>query len=209
MSGAKTVAVVDDDPDVCKALARLLRAEGWQVETFGSAEAFLARADAQSDTACLVLDVSLPDLDGLGLQRRLAESGHVWPIVFLTGHGDIPKSVQAMKAGAADFLVKPVKAGLLLPAIRAAIAEGEAARIASDGAAELRVRFESLSEREREVLSRLAEGKLNKQVAADLGIVEQTVKFHRARIMERLGAGSAAELMLFAAKLGLGGAPRR
>ena len=203
MSEGRTVVVVDDDPAVRKALSRLLRADGWQVETFGSAEEFLARADAQS-AACLVLDVNLPDLDGLGLQRSLAESGRSRPIVFLSGHGDIPKSVQAIKAGAADFLSKPVKADLLLPAIRAAIAEAASGEQARADTAELRARFESLTPREREVLEGLAAGKLNKQVAGDLGIVEQTVKFHRARIMERLRAGSAAELMLIAAKLGLG-----
>ena len=167
------------------------------MKAFGSAEEFIQHADAEA-AACLVLDVNLPDLDGLGLQRRLAESGRVWPIVFLTGFGDIPKSVQAIKAGAADFLTKPVKADVLLPAIRAAIAERA-------GEAELRAQFESLTPREREVLEGLAAGKLNKQVAADLGIVEQTVKFHRARIMRHLEANSAAELMLIAAKLGLGG----
>jgi FixJ family two-component response regulator len=204
VSEARTVVVVDDDPAVRKALSRLLRADGFQVETFASAEEFLAHARSQKSAACLVLDVDLPNLDGFALQKRLSESGRVWPIVFLTGHGDIPKSVQAIRAGAADFLTKPVKADVLLPAIRAAIAEVAPAQRASAEAAELRALFESLTPREREVLEALAAGKLNKQVAADLGIVEQTVKFHRARIMERLRANSAAELMLIAAKLALG-----
>jgi len=197
--GDQTIAVVDDDPDVRKALTRLLRGDGYGVEAFDSAEAFLAQADAPPP-ACLILDVNLPDLDGLGLQRRLAETGRTSPIVFLTGYGDIPKSVQAIKAGATDFLTKPVKAAVLLPAVRAAIAQGA-------GEAQLRERAAALSEREREVLEGIAQGKLNKQVAADLGIVEQTVKFHRARIMKHFEANSAAELMLIAAKLGLGRKP--
>jgi len=199
---ASLVAVVDDEADVRKALSRLLRTEGWAVESFASAEEFLARAGRAPD--CLVLDVSLPDLDGLGLQRRLAEAGVVCPIVFLTGHGDIPKSVEAMKAGAADFLTKPVRSEVLLPAVRAALANGASGERARAEAAALRRLFEGLSPREREVFEGLAEGKLNKQVAGDLGIVEQTVKFHRARIMRHFEANSAAELMLIAAKLGLG-----
>ena len=205
MSGTHTICVVDDDADVRKALARLLRADGYEVQAFDSAEAFLAHDGPRSE--CLVLDVNLPDLDGLGLQRRLAESGRSCPIVFLTGFGDIPKSVQAIKAGAADFLTKPVKAEVLLPAVRAAIELGSSQRSADADVALLRARFDALSEREREVLDGLAAGKLNKQVGADLGIVEQTVKFHRARIMRHFDANSAAELMLIAAKLGLGRKP--
>jgi FixJ family two-component response regulator len=203
VSERQTVVVVDDDDDLRKALARLLRGHGYEVKAFDSAEAFLAEQEP-SAPACLVLDVSLPDLDGLGLQCRLAETGRSCPIVFLTGFGDIPKSVRAIKAGAADFLTKPAKAEVLLPALRAAIEQGAARRAADADAAVLRARFESLSERGREVLDGLAAGKLNKQVAADLGIVEQTVKFHRSRIMRHFAANSAAELMLIAAKLGLG-----
>lgn len=200
---ARSVFIVEDDPAVRKALVRLLRTDGWPVETFGSAEAFLAREGAQQP-ACLVLDVNLPDLDGLDLQRRVTESGQSFPIVFLTGHGDIPMSVRAMKAGAVDFLQKPVKAEVLLAAVRSAIDEDAPGRRARAEQSELRERFESLTPREREVLAGLAAGKLNKQVAGDLGIVEQTVKFHRAHIMERMQAKSAAELMLIAAKLELG-----
>jgi FixJ family two-component response regulator len=205
VSATLTVCIVDDDADVRKALARLLRADGFEVQTFDSAEAFLAHDGLPA--ACLVLDVNLPDLDGLGLQRRLAESGRSCPIVFLTGFGDIPKSVQAIKAGAVDFLTKPVKAEVLLPAVRAGIALGAAQRTADADVAVLRARFDALSVREREVLEGIAAGKLNKQVAADLGIVEQTVKFHRGRIMRHFEANSAAELMLIAAKLGLGKKP--
>jgi FixJ family two-component response regulator len=199
----EVVIVVDDDAAVRKALSRLLRANGWEVEAFASAEAFLARG-AGPEPACLILDVSLPDLDGLGLQRRLMETGESPPVIFLTGHGDIPMSVSAMKAGAVDFLTKPVDGRLLMDSVRAAAEKDALTRSARAETADLRRRYESLSSREREVLAGLAAGKLNKQVAADLGIVEQTVKFHRARIMERMGAKSAAELMLLAAKLSLG-----
>ncbi|MGH9888351.1 MAG: response regulator transcription factor [bacterium] len=202
-TGGRSVVVVDDDRAVCTALSRLLRAHGWSVEVFPSAEAFLAR-DASQPPACLVLDVNLPGLDGLDLQRRLGDAGQAFPILFMTGYGDIPMSVRAMKAGATDFLTKPVCAEVLLAAVLAAVDASASDERVHAERAELRARFESLSAREREVLAGLAAGKLNKQVAGDLGIVEQTVKFHRARIMERMQAKSAAELMLIAAKLELG-----
>ncbi len=202
-SAPGTVFLVDDDPGVLKALARVLSGEGWPVETFESAEAFLARPTPAAN-GCLVLDVSMPGLDGLALQHRLAEGGHSVPIVFVTGHGDIPMSVRAIKAGAADFLTKPVEAGVLIDAVRAAVARDAAARRADAGIAVLRERLASLTPREREVLAAVAAGKLNKQIAADLGIVEQTVKFHRARIMERMQVKTVAELMLIVAQLGLG-----
>jgi FixJ family two-component response regulator len=201
-AAGELVIVVDDDAAVRKALSRLLRANGFAVESFDCAEAFLART-TRPEPACLVLDVSLPDLDGLTLQRQLGETGESHPIIFLTGHGDIPMSVSAMKAGAVDFLTKPVEGQQLIGSVRAAVEKGASSSAARAEEAELRERFESLSPREREVLAGLAAGKLNKQVAADLGIVEQTVKFHRARIMERMRAKSAAELMLLAAKLSL------
>ena len=195
-----TVFVVDDDPGVCRALSRVLREGGFDVETYESAEAFLGRPAAAED-GCLVLDVSLPGLDGLSLQRRLAETGYALPIVFLTGHGDIPMSVQAIKCGAADFLTKPVTSDALLSAVHAALSQLEASRRAGDADGELARRFDLLTDREREVLKALVEGKRNKQIAADLGIVEQTVKFHRARIMERMQARTIAELMHMAARL--------
>jgi FixJ family two-component response regulator len=198
-----TVLVVDDDPAVRTALSRLLGASGFRVETFASAEALLAREPA-APAACLVLDVSLPGVDGLDLQKRLAEADGAPPIVFLTGHGDIPTSVRAIKAGAADFLTKPVAGDVLLAAVRNAIEQHERDRGKRSELAELRARYEGLSEREREVFAGLAAGKLNKQVGAELGIVEQTVKFHRARIMARMRANSAAELMWIAARLGIG-----
>jgi FixJ family two-component response regulator len=199
----QTVFLVDDDPGVLKALSRVLREEGWSVAMFDSAEAFLAQHDPAME-GCLVLDVTMPGLDGLGLQRRLAEAGQVLPIVFVTGHGDIPMSVQAIKAGAADFLTKPVQAQALVAAVRAAIEQDASGRKARTETARLRQRLASLTPREREVLSALAAGRLNKQIAADLGVVEQTVKFHRARIMERMQAKTAAELMHIAARLGIG-----
>ncbi|MDM0065111.1 response regulator [Variovorax sp. J31P207] len=203
-----TIFLVDDDPAVRRALARMLRQEDeWEVRTFDSAEAFLARPDPDTE-GCLVLDVTMPGLDGLELQRRLAESGQAWPIVFLTGHGDIPMSVKAIKAGAADFLTKPVGAPALASAVRAAFAESAAIRRARSDDKACEQRLATLTPREREVLAGVVKGRLNKQIAADLGIVEQTVKFHRARIMERMQVRTAAELMHIAARLGIPAAPR-
>ncbi len=202
-AATKTIFLVDDDPGVLKALSRVLREDGWRVETFESAEAFLARSDLDSP-GCLVLDVTMPGLDGLELQRRLTEGRHLLPIVFVTGNGNIPMSVRAIKAGATDFLTKPVKGEALVAAVRAAIDQDASVRQARANTAELRQRFASLTPREHEVLEALAAGKLNKQIAADLGIVEQTVKFHRARIMERMQARTIAELMHVAARLGIG-----
>ena len=201
---APTVFIVDDDATLARALARLLRECGFQTATYGSAEDFLAQRDPQAP-GCLVLDVSLPGLDGLALQRRLAEAGPALPIVFLSGHGDIPMTVQAIKAGAVDFLTKPVAAVALVAAVRAGVAQDAQARLALAGSAALRHRFASLTTREREVLAGVVAGKLNKQIAADLGIVEQTVKFHRARIMERMQTHTAAELMHLAARVDLKG----
>jgi FixJ family two-component response regulator len=189
-----TVFIVDDEPQVLKALLRLLREHGFQTAGFASAEAFLAQRDATLP-GCLVLDVHLPGLDGLALQARLAGQGPALPIVFLTGHGDIPMSVLAVKAGAVDFLTKPVAAATLLAAVRAGLAQDERARRALAESAALRQRYASLSPREREVLAGVVAGRLNKQIAGDLGIVEPTVKFHRARIMERMQARTVAELM--------------
>lgn len=189
-----TVCVVDDDDAVRTALTRQLSAAGWEVEAFPSAEAFLARW-SQDSCGCLVLDVNLPGLDGLSLQRRLGEGGQSIPIVFLTGYGDIPTSVRAMRSGASDFLTKPVAMADLDRAIRAAIAGHLARRQRNTRGESFQQRLARLSAREQEVLAGLAEGKLNKQIAADLGVVEQTVKFHRARIMKRTGAKTLAELM--------------
>jgi FixJ family two-component response regulator len=198
-----TIFLVDDDAAVRKSLARVLREEGWNVETFESAEGFLARPGGAAP-GCLVLDVTMPGLDGLELQRRLIEAGQTLPIVFLTGHGDIPMTVRALKAGAADFLTKPVASAALLGAVRAAIAQGEAARQVGAEMFAWQHRLATLTAREREVLAAVVQGRLNKQIAGDLGIVEQTVKFHRARIMERMQTRTVAELMHVAARLGIG-----
>ena len=199
----RTVFLVDDDDGVRQAVARVLREAGWNVQAFASAEAFLARPVGGAGH-CLVLDVSMPGLDGLALQRRLAEEEEVMPIVFITGHGDIPMTVRALKGGASDFLTKPVQTQALVSAVRTAIEHDASARRARAEAAEIRRRFESLTSREREVLALLAGGSLNKQIAAALGVVEQTVKFHRARIMERMEAKTVAELMHIAARLDIG-----
>lgn len=197
---APTVFLVDDDVHVLHAHARLLRADGLETATFQSAEEFLARHDP-SQPGCLVLDVSLPGLDGLGLQRQLAEQRPVRSIVFLTGHGDIPMSVQAIKAGAADFLTKPVAGEVLLAAVRAALAQDAQARRVWARDESLHHRLANLTGREREILQRLVAGKLNKQIAGDLGIAEVTVKFHRSRLMARMQAKTVAELMHAAARL--------
>jgi FixJ family two-component response regulator len=203
---APTVFIVDDDAAILKAVSRLLRSKGFSVQTFASAEALLEQWDPQAP-GCLVLDVALPGLDGLGLQRRLREAGEALSIVFITGHGDIPTSVQALKAGALDFLTKPVKAETLLAAVRAAIGQDALARQVKAGLADLKQRLATLTPRECEVFQALAAGKLNKQVAFDLGIVEKTVKFHRAKVMERMRASSFAELVLIASELGLAPTP--
>ncbi len=199
------IFLVDDDTSVLRALSRVLREEGWSVETFESAETFLAQRDPKAE-GCLVLDVTMPGLDGLELQRRLAAAGESLPIVFVTGHGDIPMSVRAIKAGATDFLTKPVQAAVLVAAVRAAIDHHASMRLELAETAGLRQRLASLTSREREVLAALTAGKLNKQIAADLGVVEQTVKFHRARIMERMQAKTVAELMHIAGRLGIAAA---
>jgi FixJ family two-component response regulator len=197
-----TVHVVDDDPALRKALSRVLQLHGWRVRSFDSSEAFLDVCD-DSASGCLLLDVQLPGLDGLALQQRLIEARISLPIVFLSGHGDIPTSVRALKAGAHDFLTKPVAAADLLTAVSQATARHAAASQQHGELDALRQRYDGLTEREREVLSALCKGRLNKQIASDLGIVEQTVKFHRARIMERMGAATVAELMYQSARLAL------
>lgn len=206
-ANAPIVYLVDDDPGVLRAFARMLREEGLMAETFDSAEAFLA-CERRDVPECLVLDVSMPSVDGLVLQRRLAELEKDLPTVFVTGHGDIRMSVHAIKAGAVDFLTKPVETKALVAAVREALARGSQARQAHAERTRLLRRHARLTAREREVLDALVAGKLNKQIAADLGIVEQTVKFHRARIMERMEARTVAELMHIAAQLGIGPAGR-
>lgn len=200
MNASPTVYLIDDDVQVLKAQARLLRQHGFKIAQFESAEAFLAQRDP-SAPGCVVLDVNLPGLDGLTLQRLLAGEKPALPIIFLTGAGDIPMSVQAIKAGAVDFLTKPVAGERLVAAVRAGLQQDAAAREADRAATALQQRFASLTAREREVLEGLAAGKLNKQIAAEIGVTEATVKFHRARLMERMQARTVAELMHLAAQL--------
>ncbi len=189
------VYLVDDEPDLRRALERLLQAEGFKVESHASALDFLARLPTEAD-GCVVMDLAMPGLDGLEAQQRLVMAATRWPIVFLTGHGDIRSSVQAMKAGAIDFLTKPVKAGELLAAVRAGAAQVREA-------AELRQRFGSLTPREREVMRHVIAGRLNKMIAMDLGTTEQTIKVHRSRVMEKLGIRSVAALVSVAQRLGV------
>ncbi len=202
MKGAAIVFLVDDDASVRKALARLLKSNGFQVETFASAEEFLKyqRPDA---SGCLVLDLHMPGVNGLELQRRLNQAGAGLPIIFITGHGDIPSSVEAMKAGAADFLPKPFDNAGLLNAVRQAVARDREGRKGRAEVAEIRRRAESLTPREREVMELVVTGLLNKQVGKRLSVTEKTVKVHRAQVMSKMEAHSLAELVRMAEKLGV------
>jgi len=202
MSGRGKVFLVDDEPDLRQALARLLTAEGFDVEAYATAGEFLARAP-HGDAACLLLDLSMPGVDGLELQQRLAGEERPLGIVFLTGHGDIATSVRAVKAGATDFLTKPASRVDLLRAVNAALEHARSARAAAEASSDLRSRCERLTPREREVFAHVIAGKLNKVIAADLGTSEQTIKVHRARVMEKLGVDSVADLVRAAQRLGV------
>ena len=191
---APCVRVVDDDASVLKALGRLLRSAGFAVRTFPSPQVFLNEHDATAP-GCVVLDLSMPGMDGLQIQQALGRLGDGCPIVFITGHGDIASSVSAMKAGAVDFLTKPFDASRLLEAVRAAVAKDRAAREVRAERSSIGVRMAALTPREREVMAQVCAGRLNKQIAADLGIAEKTVKVHRARVMKKMAAGSVAELV--------------
>src|SRR5262244_2237424 len=197
-----TVFVVDDDAAVREALQSLLRSVGLRVTTFASAREFLTSQHPEAP-ACLVLDVRLPGLSGLDLQRELAAAEIDLPIIFITGHGDIPMTVRAMKAGAVEFLTKPFRDQDLLDAIAQALDRDRAARARRAGLAELRERHEQLTPREREVMDLVVSGLLNKQIAAALGVSEITIKVHRGQVMQKMGAESVADLVRMADKLGI------
>jgi len=197
-----TVFVVDDDEAVRKAVSRLLRSAGIAAAVFASPMEFLAQYNPATP-GCLVLDMAMPDLDGLQLQTALNEKGCILPIIFLTGHGDVSKSVQAMKQGAFDFLSKPAKDKDLLTAVRAAFERDTVVRQERAKLFEIRARLDALTPREREVLQHVVSGKLNKQIAGDLGIAEATVKMHRAHVMEKMKVESVAELTRLTERFGI------
>jgi FixJ family two-component response regulator len=197
-----TVFLVDDDASVLKALSRLLGAKGYDTQSFISPQEFLAQHDA-ARPGCALLDVAMPGLDGLALQQVLAAAGGQRPIIFLTGKGDVPTSVQAMKAGAIDFLTKPFKEKDLLAAIARAEEIDGKTRQSRIQLASIQAKVATLTPREREVLSHVVAGRLNKQIASDLGTVEKTIKVHRGRVMEKLGVRTVADLVRFAERAGI------
>jgi FixJ family two-component response regulator len=197
-----TILVIDDDPDVRASVGRLLRSLGLEVRLFGSIADFLG-SDPPDGPTCLVLDVRLPGQSGLDLQRELTAANRELPIVFITGHGDIPMSVQAMKGGAIEFLTKPFRDQDLLDAIQLGLSRDRARRENEKALADLRKCFASLSPREREIMIQVARGRLSKQIAFDIGIAEATVKVHRSRAMQKMKAGSLPELGRMAERLNL------
>jgi len=197
-----TVLVIDDDPDVRASVGRLLRSLGLSVELFASVSDFL-RCEPPDCATCLVLDVRLPEHSGLDLQRKLKLAERELPIIFITGHGDIPMSVEAMKGGAIEFLTKPFRDQDLLDAIQLGLSRDRVRRENAKDLADLRERFASLSPREREIMIQVARGRLSKQIAYDIGIAEATVKVHRSRAMQKMKAGSLPELGRMAGKLKL------
>jgi len=206
MNEEVTVFVIDDDASVRKSLTRLLRSMGFGVETFASAEDYLDR-ETYRGLGCIVLDLRMPGLSGIDLQDRLNNSGNALPIVFITGHGTVPASVKALKAGAEDFLEKPFEDNELLVAVSRGIEKHRRLREEQREMKGLRAKLDTLTPREHEVFSLVVSGMLNKQAAYDLGITEKTIKVHRARVMEKMGAQSLADLVRFAEKLGIRSSP--
>jgi FixJ family two-component response regulator len=202
LDATSTVLVVDDDVDLRSSLGRLLRSVGMNAKLFASISDFL-RAEAPEGLSCLVLDVRLPGQSGLEFQRELAAAGRELPIIFITGHGDIPMSVQAMKGGAIEFLTKPIRDQDLLDAIQLGLTRDRVRRENEGALADLRKRFGKLSPREQEIMIQVARGRLSKQIAGDIGIAETTVKVHRSRAMRKMNARSLPEFGQMAAKLNL------
>jgi len=200
-----TLFIVDDDPEVRRALARLLRAAGYATRGFGLASEFLISGEARQAAGCIILDLAMPGLNGLELQQCLIASGCHLPIIFLTGNGDISKSVRAMKAGAVNFLTKPVDDRELFAAVEEALALDAAGRAVWSTRHTVSERLNTLTRRERQVLEQVIAGRLNKQIAAELGIVEKTIKVHRARVMRKMQAQSLVELVHLASLAGVAG----
>jgi FixJ family two-component response regulator len=201
-----TIFVVDDDPDIGRALDRLLRSVGYHVRTFRSSRVFLSEHDPEPP-GCVILDLTLPELDGLEVQALLVEAGCRRPVIFITGHPTIAGSVSAIRAGAVDFLTKPIEEQRLLEAIAEALRIDESDRRASVAREATMERLRTLTPREKQVLEYVVSGRMNKQIAADLGTVEKTIKVHRARVMHKLGARSVAELVQIASIVGVVYAP--
>jgi len=202
MNPAPIIYIVDDDPSVLRSLCRLMRSAGLKAAAFNSPEEFLAQLGGEP-CGCLVLDVAMPGLNGLELQTALAARGCLLPIVFITGQGDIPMSVRAMKAGAVDFLAKPFRSGELLAAVRAALEKNRQARLEQAERDRLNGWLDRLTPREREVLPYIIGGNLNKQTAFELGTAEKTIKVHRARVLKKLGVTSVADLVRLAERAGI------
>ena len=197
-----TVYIVDDDPDVCRAVGRLVRGAGYEVREFNSAREFLV-AHEPEPPGCLLLDLSMPDVDGLQLQQNLVAAGCLRPIVFLTANGDVHNTVRAMKAGAVNFLTKPVDRDELVAALAEALARDAAGRAAWETRNTIIGRIATLTPRERQVFEKVVAGRLNKQIAAELGTVEKTIKVHRARVMQKLHATSLIQLIEIAKLAGI------
>jgi FixJ family two-component response regulator len=202
MSNPARVVVIDDDASVCRALTRLIKSAGYEVAAFSGAGEFLANASGDG-AACAVVDLRMPNINGLELQEKLREAVPHLSVVFVTGHGDVPSTVRAMKAGAIDFLEKPVKDEALLSAIQRALQRSSALQAELAQLARLRDRYDRLTPRERQVFGLIAAGLLNKQVGYQIGAAEKTIKVHRARVMAKMEAGSLADLVVMAQHLGI------